>query len=380
MTWREQHLYGSSRLGIWRIDTIPTAVDLWKISNYANRRQYGLSNHLGNVMGVIGDHLVVESDTVRYPFVFSLNDYYVFGATKRWSGSEGYCYGFNGKENDNKVKGEGNQQDYGMRIYDPRLGRFLSVDPISSDYPWYSPYQFAGNKPIMAIDLDGLEEALIINAQAKMDYKPVIDAPNVITGFSNAAHNAITLFWNSTIGGAVDGLTGTWNLGVNFSYGKYKDFNLGNYIINSFNKENEYWFHTPKKQLAEDFLDAATDLRNYEMLPMGGLTAKLLPKAWPSRIVVPKIPQGLTSEKFNTLSQKLISTVGNLSDDIFVHGSRASGMANPLSDIDIGIRVSSQKFDEIIKKSFGTPNKGSALERTMNHAISTGKIQAGEAG
>jgi hypothetical protein len=33
----------------------------------------------------------------------------------------GYRYGFNGKENDNEVKGEGNQQDYGMRIYDPRL-------------------------------------------------------------------------------------------------------------------------------------------------------------------------------------------------------------------------------------------------------------------
>lgn len=37
-----------------------------------------------------------------------------------------YRYGFNGKENDNEVKGEGNQQDYGMRIYDPRLGKFLS--------------------------------------------------------------------------------------------------------------------------------------------------------------------------------------------------------------------------------------------------------------
>jgi RHS repeat-associated protein len=46
-----------------------------------------------------------------------------------------YRYGFNGKENDNEVKGEGNQQDYGMRIYDPRLGRFLSVDPITDEYP-----------------------------------------------------------------------------------------------------------------------------------------------------------------------------------------------------------------------------------------------------
>ena len=69
-----------------------------------------------------------------------------------------YRYGFNGKENDNEVKGQGNQQDYGMRIYDTRLGRFLSVDPITKDFPWYTPYQFAGNTPIQAIDLDGEEE------------------------------------------------------------------------------------------------------------------------------------------------------------------------------------------------------------------------------
>jgi hypothetical protein len=40
------------------------------------------------------------------------------------------------------------------------LGRFLSVDPITGGYPWYTPYQFAGNKPIQYIDLDGAEETL----------------------------------------------------------------------------------------------------------------------------------------------------------------------------------------------------------------------------
>ena len=42
-----------------------------------------------------------------------------------------YRFGFGGKEKDNEVKGEGKQQDYGMRIYDPRLGKFLSVDSCS---------------------------------------------------------------------------------------------------------------------------------------------------------------------------------------------------------------------------------------------------------
>src|SRR5205085_11731384 len=78
---------------------------------------------------------------------------------RKYDEGSGYRYGFNGKENDNDVKGEGNEQDYGMRIYDPRLGRFLSVDPITKSYPHYTPYSFAGNKPIKHIDLDGLEEA-----------------------------------------------------------------------------------------------------------------------------------------------------------------------------------------------------------------------------
>ena len=69
-----------------------------------------------------------------------------------------YRYGFNGKEMDNEVSGAGNQYDYGFRIYNPRIAKFLSVDPLASSYPWYTPYQFAGNKPINNIDLDGLEE------------------------------------------------------------------------------------------------------------------------------------------------------------------------------------------------------------------------------
>lgn len=63
-----------------------------------------------------------------------------------------------------------------------------------------------------------------------------------------------------------------------------------------------------------------------------------------------------------------------------VQGSRAACTAGPGSDIDFGIRVSPQRFDELISEGFGTPNPGSAKERTMEWAVMTGKIQAGEAG
>jgi RHS repeat-associated protein len=71
--------------------------------------------------------------------------------------TQAYRYGFNGKEFDSEWKGEGNSYDYGFRVHDARLGRFLSVDPLAPGYPWYTPYQFAGNKAINSIDLDGAE-------------------------------------------------------------------------------------------------------------------------------------------------------------------------------------------------------------------------------
>jgi RHS repeat-associated protein len=92
-------------------------------------------------------------------------DYFPFGAPNRTvSSSAGYRYGFNGKELDkNNEFGTANVYDYGFRIYNPSIGRFLSLDPLMKSFPWNSPYSFAENDVIRAIDLDGLEKALVVN-------------------------------------------------------------------------------------------------------------------------------------------------------------------------------------------------------------------------
>jgi RHS repeat-associated protein len=71
-----------------------------------------------------------------------------------------YRYGFNGKENDKDISEGG--QDYGMRIYDGRIGKFLSVDPLSREYPWNSSYAYAENDVIRSIDIDGMEKLIVI--------------------------------------------------------------------------------------------------------------------------------------------------------------------------------------------------------------------------
>ena len=49
------------------------------------------------------------------------------------------------------------QYDYGFRIYDSCIAKFLSVDPLTKSYSILTPYQFASNRPIDGIDVDGLE-------------------------------------------------------------------------------------------------------------------------------------------------------------------------------------------------------------------------------
>ena len=162
---REVYLYGSSRLGLFRPAT-RSLVSNGIYTRSLTQKEYELTDHLGNVRAVVGDYReggTGANDPVRAA-LRSYSNYYAFGMEMpgmNYKGANGYRYGFNGKEKDNEgMGGGGSTYDYGFRIYNPSIAKFLSVDPLTMEYPWYTPYQFAGNKPIWAIDLDGLEEWL----------------------------------------------------------------------------------------------------------------------------------------------------------------------------------------------------------------------------
>ena len=129
-------------------------------------KQYELSNHLGNVLVTVSDRKLAEgtegSTATGYRAeVLFASYYYPFGMQMPGRIDDvisKYRYGFNGKESDPEgMGGGGSTYDYGFRIYNPQIARFLSVDPLMKSFPWLTPYQYASNDPIRNIDIDGLE-------------------------------------------------------------------------------------------------------------------------------------------------------------------------------------------------------------------------------
>lgn len=66
------------------------------------------------------------------------------------------------------------------------VSRFLSIDPLSRNFPWNSPYAFAENRPIDAIDLEGLEALMIVGVQYLSDGRAIIQ----IVPDNEVEHNA----------------------------------------------------------------------------------------------------------------------------------------------------------------------------------------------
>ena len=126
-------------------------------------KRYEYKDHLGNVRVVSNDIKSRAVSTVPFTTkICNFANYYPFGMQHTGTAgsydlSSDYRYGYNGKEKDDEIKGEANSLDFGARIYDPRVGRWMSTDPLESKYPSMSSYCSFGNNPIYYINPDGRE-------------------------------------------------------------------------------------------------------------------------------------------------------------------------------------------------------------------------------
>ena len=171
--------YADAHEESYNADINSTPHKVYTAKRKMGEKSFELSNHLGNVMEVISDRRKsVDANTYTstgtlssatadgkvdyyYSDVLSYNDYFPFGMlmpgrTGTTSGVNAR-FGFQGQEKDDEIKGPGNSLNYEYRMHDPRIGRFLSVDPLSGKFAFNSPYAFSENRVIDGIELEGLE-------------------------------------------------------------------------------------------------------------------------------------------------------------------------------------------------------------------------------
>ena len=127
---------------------------------------------------------------------------YAFGSPKnlRQFNLASARVGFNGKENDNDVKGTGNSIDFGGRIYDSRLGRWFSIDQLFAKRPYESPYVFVGNSPNINKEIDGRDYGVYVDHNTKtIVVKATFNTPKGDQPSSNEAKQSAE-FWNNQTG------------------------------------------------------------------------------------------------------------------------------------------------------------------------------------
>jgi RHS repeat-associated protein len=149
----------------------------------------------------------ISSFTKDYPFGSLIQN-------RSWSdASREYRYGFNGKEKDFETSSD--NYDFGARIYDGRLGRWLSLDPLMKKYPNASNYLFSHNSPISLIDPSG--KVVIVGTLSNFNsggMDVLVNSP-VVSAYINqfaSKQNGDQRFYQHTLSQANGAFSGQVNL------------------------------------------------------------------------------------------------------------------------------------------------------------------------
>ena len=102
------------------------------------------------------DHLGSVRALVRNGQVLERNDYYPYGmrhANSSLTPSSANRWRFSAKEI--QTTAGVNLIDFGARLYDDRICRWTSQDPLAAKYPAFSPYAYCAGDPVNFVDPDG---------------------------------------------------------------------------------------------------------------------------------------------------------------------------------------------------------------------------------
>ena len=113
-----------------------------------------ITDHLGSVRAITNANTGTVVET---------SDYLPFGT--RWSQTSGSSsatitdatnrWRYSGKEEQKALDSALQLIDYGARMYDPTIVRWMSTDPLAEKYYPVGPYVYCAGNPVNVIDIDG---------------------------------------------------------------------------------------------------------------------------------------------------------------------------------------------------------------------------------
>jgi RHS repeat-associated protein len=134
----------------------PTTAWLWPVeyNSYGPAHTRLIMRPTGAVEYVLHDHLGSARITLdNAARVIESRSYTAFGDELTSSGT-GARTSYIGRETDN----ESDLGFYGVRLYDPTYGRFLSTDPLWSKYLPLQSFQYCRNSPVLRTDRTGMAD------------------------------------------------------------------------------------------------------------------------------------------------------------------------------------------------------------------------------
>ena len=218
-----------------------------------------VSNETPNI-DVFFDNLQVTH--IRGPLTEETH-YYPFGLTMGGVSSSALNFGqpdskskFNGYEQQRKEFTDGSGlewYDYKHRFYDNQIGRFFCLDTKASDYPYYSPYQFAGNQVSVAIDLDGEEPKYMIDGNGHLT-NPMKSLLHAAFGYTMSSLNNTN--WKPSDIQFADAIT----LFRTVSYNRYLSSNTDSYWAELIAHEQNH-----RNEIGNDAVGALSWYTNYSV-------------------------------------------------------------------------------------------------------------------
>lgn len=368
----EQHLYGSSRLGILNksVNLKNAYIQEDIVSFYRGYKQYELSNHLGNVLvtitdkknGVSTNGTTIDSYTAD---VSSANDYYPFGMSmiNRGFSVDKYRYGFNGQENEREISGTGNSLSFEARIYDSRLGKWYSLDPLQKKYPKESNYAFTSNSPILFMDNDGLDRivkttvynndgtTLVIERTYAGEYDYVMDA-----SFSGGyIYMKRDIHQNVVVDNRQSAMGDNSNIQMETSYGNWQSTGKTDYFSKDIQKGLRYLANLAKSWVGDESDKTVSD--RYVLLGNGMNPdwTKGLPKAGSNSEVIDvngwmDLLGGLrTGASVDDLIESLVKKFGGVKGDMAAVKEAVDIVKDQLSKISEAVERT-EKIKEDLKK------------------------------